>query len=68
MVLDATHHPEAEAEPEEERRPSAIDPVTLARRMSAAAHRMVRQALEDDEDPFDDELGLRDLHKPTGED
>jgi hypothetical protein len=72
MVLDAHHPPEEVVVVEEAgRHPrlSVVDPVTLARRMADAAHRMVQQRLnEDDEDPFDDELGLRAMHNPDGED
>lgn len=71
MVLDAAHHPEAAVQ-EPEDRSLAADPVAKARRMSAVAHQMVLTTLEDilgsDDDVFDDELGLRDLHNPTGED
>lgn len=77
MVLDAAHPPvvveserEVEVDPDPRRPGQPKDPVALARKMAAAAHRMVRQALADpvdDDDVLDDELGLRRLHNPDGE-
>jgi len=73
MVFDGVAHQVVEEMPAEQReeRPAApSDPlVALARKMSAAAHRMVQTSLKDDEDedPFDDELGLRRMSNADGE-
>lgn len=74
MVLDAGQHQEVEVVPEADYLEEELHPaVQKARRMTAAAHAMVLTTLDaltgDDDEAFDDELGLRPLyHDEEGED